>query len=104
MLFRHSEQCILLFVSWFVSAVLLVHFIFIYNALQPAPNDAVTQKAATVMHRIGTGLLKQSKGNKSSHRKDILSVLAQANSMEEEAYQMKDEDVMSRANKPILDW
>ena len=56
------------------------------------------------MNRIGTGLLKQSKGDKSSHRKDILSVLAQANSMEEEAHRMNDEDVMSRAYKPILDW
>ena len=49
------------------------------------------------MNRIGTGLLDQSKGDKSSHRKDILSVLAQANTMEEEAHQMKDEEVMSRA-------
>ena len=49
------------------------------------------------MKRIGSGLLKQSKGDKSSHRKDILSVLAQANTMEDEARQMKDEDVMSRA-------
>ena len=65
--------------------------------MQPAPNDAVKDKAAAVMNRIGTGLLKQSKGDKSSHRKDILSVLAQANTMEEEVHQMKDEDVMSRA-------
>ena len=53
------------------------------------------------MNRIGTGLLKQSKGpagdSKTSHRKDVLSVLAQANSMEEKAHQMKDEDVVSRA-------
>ena len=49
------------------------------------------------MKRIGSGLLKQSKGDKSSHRKDILSVLAQANTMEDEARQMNDEDVMSRA-------
>jgi hypothetical protein len=55
------------------------------------------------MNRIGTGLIK---GDKSSDRKDILSVLAQANSMEEGAHQMKDEDVMSRAYnlKPILNW
>ena len=75
-----------------------------YIGLQPAPNDAVGQKAAAVMNRIGTGLLKQSKGDKTSNRKDILSVLTQANTMEEEAYQMKDEDVMSRAYKHILDW
>ena len=56
------------------------------------------------MNRIGTGLLKQSKVDKSSHRKDILSLLAQANSMEDEAHQMSDEDVMSRAYIPILDW
>ena len=55
------------------------------------------------MTRIGMGLLKQSK-DRSSHRKDILSVLARANTMEEKAHQMKDEDVMSRAHKPILNW
>ena len=56
------------------------------------------------MNRIGRGLLKESKGDKSSSRKDVLSVLAQANSMEEKAHQMNDEDVMSRAYyKPILD-
>ena len=76
----------------------------IYIGLQPEPNEAVRIKAAAVMNRIGTGLLKQSKGNKTSHRKDILSLLAQANTMEEKAYQMKDEDVMSRAYKFILDW
>ena len=54
------------------------------------------------MHRIGTGLLKESKGNKSSHRKDILSVLAQANTVDAKAHQMKDEDVMSRAYKFIF--
>ena len=55
------------------------------------------------MNRIGTGLLKQSKVDnlKSSHRKDILSILAQANTAEEKALQMKDEDVMSRAYKPF---
>jgi hypothetical protein len=53
------------------------------------------------MNRIGMGPLEKSKGNKSSHRKDILSILAQANTMEEKAHQMKDEDVMSRAYKPI---
>jgi hypothetical protein len=55
------------------------------------------------MIRIGMGLLKQNK-DKSSHRKDILSVLARANTMEEKAHQMKDKDVISRAYKPILDW
>ena len=54
--------------------------------------------AKTVMNRIGTGLLRQSKGDtKLSHRKDVLSVLVQANSMEGKAHQMKDEDVVSRA-------
>ena len=72
--------------------------------LQPAPNDDATRKAAAVMNRIGTGLLEQSKDVKSFQRKDILSILAQVNSMEEKAHQMKDEDVMSRAYKPILDW
>jgi hypothetical protein len=56
------------------------------------------------MNRIGTELLKQSKGDKSSYRKDVLSVLVQANSMEEKAHQMKDEDVVSRAYEPILNW
>ena len=56
------------------------------------------------MNRIGTKLLEQSKGDKLFHRKDILSVLAQANSMEEKAHQMNDEDVRSRAYKPMLDW
>ena len=76
----------------------------IYIGLQPAPNDDVRRKAGAVINRIGTGLLKQSKGDKSSARKDVLSVLTQANSMEEKALQMNDEDVMSRAYKPILDW
>jgi hypothetical protein len=71
--------------------------------LQPAPNDDATRKATSVMNRIGTGLLKQSKGDNSFQRKDVLSILAQANSMEEKAHQMKDEDVMSRAYKAILD-
>ena len=77
--------------------------LLIYIGLQPAPNDAVSQKASAVMNRIGTELLKQSKGDKLSKSKDILSVLARANTMEEEAHQMKDEDVISRAYKPILD-
>ena len=78
-------------------------FHLIYIGLQPAPNDDARRKASAVMNRIGTGLLKQSKGDKLSPRRDVLSVLARANSMEEKAHQMKDEDVMSRAYKPILD-
>jgi hypothetical protein len=76
--------------------------LLIYIRLQLAPNDAVRHKAAAVMNRIGTRLLKQSKGDKSSHCNDMLSVLAQANALEEEAHIMKDKDVMSRrAHKPI---
>ena len=75
----------------------------IYIGLQRAPNDDVRDKAGATMKRIGMGLLKESKGDKSSRRKDILSVLANANSMEEKAHQMNDEDVMSRAYKPILE-
>jgi hypothetical protein len=56
------------------------------------------------MRRIGTGLLEQSKGDKSPDRKNVLSVLIQANTMEEKAHQMKDEDVLSRAYKLILDF
>ena len=56
------------------------------------------------MDRIGTGLLKQSKSDKSSTRKDILSVLAQANSMEEKGHQMSEGDVLARAYKIILIW
>ena len=69
----------------------------IYIGLQSGPNDALRSKASAVMRRIGRGLLKESRGDKLSHRKDVLSVLAQANTMEEKAYQMKDEDVISRA-------
>ena len=71
----------------------------IYIGLQPAPNDAVRSKAAAVMKRIGTRLLKESKGNKSTDRKNVLSVLIQANTLEEKSHQMKDEDVLSRAYK-----
>ena len=55
------------------------------------------------MDRIGTGLLKQSKSDKSTSltRKDILSVLVQANSMEDQAHQMSEKDVLSRAYKPV---
>ena len=56
------------------------------------------------MDRIGTGLLEQSKGVKSFERKDVLSVLAQANSKEEKAHQMNEEDVKSRVYKPIEEW
>ena len=71
----------------------------IYIGLQPAPNDSARAKAAAVMNRIGTGLLKQSKDDKSSHHKNVLSVLVHANAMEEKAHQMTDEDVLSRAFK-----
>ena len=55
------------------------------------------------MKRIGTDLLKKSKDNKSSGRKDILSVLIQANTMEDLSGQMSDEDVLDRVYKFILD-
>ena len=55
------------------------------------------------MKRIGTDLLKKSKDNKSSGRKDILSVLIQANTMEDPSGQMSDEDVLDRVYKLILD-
>jgi len=69
-----------------------------YPALRflPAPNDAVRSKAAAVMKRIGTGLLEQNKGVKPSDRKNVLSVLIQANTLEEKSHQMKDEDVLSQ--------
>ena len=72
--------------------------------LQRAPNDDARDKANAVMRRIGMGLLKQIKSDKSSTRKDILSVLAQANTMEEKAHQMSDGDVLSRVYKLILEW
>jgi hypothetical protein len=49
------------------------------------------------MNRIGMGLLKQSKGDNSSDRKNVLSVLIRSNAMEETAHQLKDEAVLSRA-------
>ena len=72
---------------------------YFLNGLQPAPNDDERRKARAEMDRIGTGLLKQSKTDEStsSTRKDILSVLVQANSMENQAHQMSEEDVLSRA-------
>ena len=54
------------------------------------------------MNHIGTGLLKQIKSDKTSARKDVLSVLAQANTMEDKAHQMSDVDVLSRACKAIF--
>ena len=62
------------------------------------------------MGRIGAQLLNQTKednqGDKSSSRKDILSLLVRANSMQDlpEAQRMKDEDVMARAYKLGLNW
>ena len=62
------------------------------------------------MNRIGTGLLKQTKAsladdkanNKLSRRKDILTLLVRANTMEEEAERITDEDMMGRTYKFIL--
>ena len=65
--------------------------------------------ASSVMNRIGSDLLKQSKAshekkeNKSSGRKDIISLLVQANTMEDLAGRMSDEDVLDRVYKFILD-
>ena len=64
------------------------------------------------MSRIGANLLQQSKAsqdNKSSKslsRRDILSLLVQANTMQDlpEAQRMNDEDVMARTHKLTLDW
>jgi len=68
-----------------------------------APNDAVRAKARAVMDRIGSRLLKETKasladdkGSKSSRRKDVLSILAQANTIETETLQMSDEEVMAQ--------
>ena len=58
------------------------------------------------MKRIGTDLLKKSKAshedNRSSGRKDILSILIQANTMEDLSGQMPEEDVLDRVYKLIL--
>ncbi|KAF8809593.1 cytochrome P450 [Phlegmacium glaucopus] len=71
----------------------------------PAPNDAATKKPSAVMRHIGSDLLKQSKasheddkGIKSSGRKDILSLLVQANAMQDlpEVQRMSDEDVLAQ--------
>ena len=65
-------------------------------------------KAHTVMNRIGTGLLKQSKtaleddkGSK-SQRKDILSLLVHANTLEAEGQRIREEDILACAHKIIL--
>ena len=74
--------------------------------LQPGPNDDDRNKASAVMKRIGTDLLKKSKAshedNRSSGRKDILSILIQANTMEDLSGQMPEEDVLDRVYKLIL--
>ncbi|KAF8802410.1 cytochrome P450 [Phlegmacium glaucopus] len=71
----------------------------------PAPNDAATKKASAVMRHIGSDLLKQSrasheddKGIKSSGSKDIISLLVQANAMQDlpDAQRMSDEDVLAQ--------
>ena len=57
------------------------------------------------MTRIGTGLLKETRASqedsKSSIRKDVLSLLVQANTMQgiPKAQRMKDEDIIARAYK-----
>ena len=63
------------------------------------------------MGRIGAGLLKQSQaaqdGDKRSARRDILSLLIQANNTMQdlpETQRMDDEQVMARAYKLVLDW
>ena len=75
--------------------------------LQSAPIDTEREKANAVMSRIGAGLLNETKadyeGGKSSSRKDILSLLVRANDLPE-AQRLKDESVMGRAFKPILNW
>ena len=64
------------------------------------------------MSRIGADLLKQSKtfqddksGKSPSHR-DILSLLIQANTMQDlpESQRMNDEDVVARTHELTLDW
>ena len=64
------------------------------------------------MIRISSNLLKQTKAayeddkqNKSSGRKDILTLLVQANTMEDlpAEQRMTDEDIMARVYTPILD-
>ena len=77
--------------------------------MQPTPDDAERNKASAEMTRIGSDLLKRSKvsyeGNKLSGRKDILSLLVQANTKEDLAGRMSDQDVLDRVyrDKLILD-
>ena len=75
--------------------------------MQPAPNDAERNKAFAEMNRIGSDLLEQRKAshedNKLSGRKDILSLLVQANTKEDIARRMPDQDVLDRVYKLILD-
>ena len=59
------------------------------------------------MDRIGTDLVNETKDDyksgKSSSRKDILSLLVRANDLPE-AQRLRDENVMGRAYKLILNW
>ena len=74
--------------------------------MQPTPGDAERNRASAVMKGIGTDLLKQSKAfhedNKSSGRKDILSLLVQANTKEDLSGRMTDDDVLDREYELIL--
>ena len=79
---------------------LFYHLILI--GLQPAPNDDVIVRGKVIMNCIVTRLLKQIRGDSTSPQKDILSLLAHANTMEKKAHRMTDEDVIGRAYKPIL--
>ena len=69
------------------------------------PNDAEREKATAAMNRIGNDLLNETKdnykGGKSLNRKDILSLLVRANDLPE-AQRLKDEHVIGREYKPIL--
>ena len=64
------------------------------------------------MSRIGANLLKQSKASqddkssKSPNRRDLLSLLIQANTMQDlpESQRMSDGDVMARTYELTLDW
>jgi len=64
-----------------------------------APNDIEREKACVVMSRIAADLVNQAKddykGDKSSTRKDILSLLLRANDLPE-AQRMSDENVMGQ--------
>jgi cytochrome P450 len=61
------------------------------------------------MHRIGSDLVEQTRASqakdkegKLARRKDILSLLTRANTMETEAQQITDEDMIARAYRPAL--